>query len=514
MSKYSYASTDQRTFRRSSTAEYVQDRFGGTSYADERKMSPMSAQSVESSPEVSKLQTNAVSVAKVHRAVVTIQKLIRGRMARDQFLVMYQNRNVVQNMLAYFVFYIITVMYIVFKKTSTEGWVMQHQLRDLILEEEFLDSQTQIKKTFFDVATEEEFWQYLEGPFANNIFPSDCYVSASAADPCRGSVYGVNLMIGGVKLSTYRVSPSPPSQCSVPGKSGHIGKRVRDQGCYLTWSEAEPSRVEYLFSNGRNDTGAAAAAVNAGVEECFDPKTMFREDAKFWSTALSSQPSFKTDYVMPKHSFTPADSMTCVIPYSQGALFPQKIKALREAQWVDRSTRAVLVEMTFMNPPLGMVTSVRLVFEFMTGGGVIVQYLFSTSFMVTAYDSATFLINYGLWAALVIYVLGYLWNELQEMRDDCRIYWGDFWNIVDLLNYFIMIFIFGLDIVAQNMESSAVEFMNKENSDVYIDWVGINYINDVGNWCLSINMMLLTIKLFVSRLFLFCMQQQGSMERF
>ena len=52
---------------------------------------------------------------------------------------------------------------------------MKKLMTDLIVNEEFYVEDTHIYKSMMDVATEEELWQYLRGPFVSNLFPEDCY---------------------------------------------------------------------------------------------------------------------------------------------------------------------------------------------------------------------------------------------------------------------------------------------------------------------------------------------------
>ena len=78
-------------------------------------------------------------------------------------------------------------------------------MTDLVVDEEFYVEDTHIYKSMMDVATEEELWQYLRGPFIGNLFPEDCYSKQNSSE-CRGKVYRNNYLVGGVRLRQLRVS--------------------------------------------------------------------------------------------------------------------------------------------------------------------------------------------------------------------------------------------------------------------------------------------------------------------
>ena len=67
------------------------------------------------------------------------------------------------------------------------------------------------KKSFNDVATEEEFWQYLQGPFLGNLFPDDCYNDPAGNAPnktnCGGILNFNTKIVSGVRFRQIRAAP-------------------------------------------------------------------------------------------------------------------------------------------------------------------------------------------------------------------------------------------------------------------------------------------------------------------
>lgn len=177
-------------------------------------------------------------------AALRIQAHFRGHKDRNEFLRMYTDKNALYYMLVYIFFYFLIFLSIGFKKTSQDGFLMSELLRDLIVEEEFISTDSHILKTFHDVATEEEFWQYLSGPLANNLFPEDCYGKDNfmANRSCVGTVYTNTILTGGLRLMTHRVEQG--DNCRVPSA---MQSKFDQIGCYLSWEYSTPeSTFDYL----------------------------------------------------------------------------------------------------------------------------------------------------------------------------------------------------------------------------------------------------------------------------
>ena len=61
------------------------------------------------------------------------------------------------------------------------------------------------------MATEEEFWQYLQGPFLGNMFPDDCYNNPDGNAPnktnCGGILNFNTKLVSGVRFRQIRAAP-------------------------------------------------------------------------------------------------------------------------------------------------------------------------------------------------------------------------------------------------------------------------------------------------------------------
>lgn len=368
-------------------------------------------------------------------AALRIQARYRGRKARDEFLRMYADKNALYYMLVYLFFYMLIIISIDFKKTGQDGFLMSELLRDYIVEEEFTDDHTHILKTFHDVASEEEFWQYLTGPLAGNLFPDDCYREDvyNASNTCVGTVYTNDLLVGGMRVMTHRAEKG--TFCRTPTA---MQSHFDGIGCYLPWDESLPE-LTFDFLRGLDKDGARVESVQPrstaqirlaeqhNVSQCFS--TAKRESLDL--NAYQGQSGWTMD-----RSYATEDAYVCEFLYTEGTHFKTRVEALRNSGWIDAATRSVTLEMTFINPSVGMSTSVRLFFEFQASGGVIPQYTFMTAWLAHLYPAHLKFIQWGVFVLLFLFSAGYLIEEISEAREQgCFAYFSDVVNVADIFNY-------------------------------------------------------------------------------
>jgi len=342
---------------------------------------------------------------KGEKAAIKIQAVFRGRHARNQFLYMYENKDVLKYLGTYLLFYITVFAYVMFKKTGQDGFLMQSLLRDLILDEEFSDQHTHIYKNFHDVASVEEFWHFMHGPLSNGLFPDDCYEKIRVAEaeantknvtfkattsefPCMGLVYNTEFLMGGVRMYTFRAQNDDwrsdnGDTCRSPEA---LHERLDNIGCYPPWEDATAETDPNFLMSGdtTNRTAMQQALVQQydGLEQCFTTELA----STIEHYPFSSQKGVKFAYFgFSAETFYPSDSYICEMLYTDGHAFGEKLKVLEQAEWVDVRTRAVMIEFSLINVNVGMVTSGRLFFDFLATGGVATNYNFATAWLFSLY---------------------------------------------------------------------------------------------------------------------------------
>ena len=100
----------------------------------------------------------------------------------------------------------IVLMVIIGMLTSTGNDSQQlrfgSHLSDKFIDEEFDQSDAHIKKTFFDIGTMEEFWQWVNGPLVGGLYPED-----GASRNGRGLIDDVSVVIGSIRMRQVRAKP-------------------------------------------------------------------------------------------------------------------------------------------------------------------------------------------------------------------------------------------------------------------------------------------------------------------
>ncbi|KAJ9464202.1 Polycystin-2 [Diplonema papillatum] len=99
----------------------------------------------------------------------------------------------------YVPFVLLFAYFLVQGKGLEHGYWMNHNIEEFFLGQEFENSDDlRFVKTFWDIGSEDEFWEFVEGPLVSGLWPDD---SSPASDPVQLSM----MPIGGVKVRQLRV---------------------------------------------------------------------------------------------------------------------------------------------------------------------------------------------------------------------------------------------------------------------------------------------------------------------
>lgn len=110
---------------------------------------------------------------------------------------------------------------------------------DLFLDEEFEGAS--YKKNFHDIMTQDEFWQWANGPLVSGLYPETYYNGVDLPPDKEGYILGVLRLVGGVELRQMRVSNSSCSE----RRYSQFGQRfdTKSGSCYAEFeleSSVEP----------------------------------------------------------------------------------------------------------------------------------------------------------------------------------------------------------------------------------------------------------------------------------
>ena len=122
---------------------------------------------------------------------------------------------------------LITIALMVFVGANTSTGFDSQQLRfgshlsDKFIDEEFNPEDAHIRKTFFDIGTVEEFWQWVDGPLVGGLYP-DTDVSRNG----RKLIDDVSIIVGSIRIRQIRAKPK---RCT--NSIGVSRKNLPEEGC-------------------------------------------------------------------------------------------------------------------------------------------------------------------------------------------------------------------------------------------------------------------------------------------
>ena len=465
------------------------------------------------------LKGDLFAVAKVQRAVINIQRMMRGKLARKQYNDLQESRFALIELVLYLMYILMHVSFAAARKNTIDAYYLSTIMEDSIVHEEFAGPNTgggtYIKKTFLDVATEEELWEFLEGPLRSNVFPEKCRDPEYRGDPCLGAMHTYDHIVGVVRFRQFRVEAE--ADCKFPALMNSIPSIVASP-CYGTWDMDNPSRAPYGLAHPELDPSKWSTTQNktfdsfekggkyGQVEDCFKFTDTSSTD---WITKQFQSFSggwLYTDSSSSWQSFNfgggSADKWS-LYPSKEGFdcdLHPDvdpltKIQALKEFHWIDQQTRAVLVELSVYNKPTNLFSSMRLFFEFPRTGGVVPYFEPYTGKLFSNLDTTSAITEFIFLGLIVFMTLGFMLQEIGEMRDLGFSYFASMWNILDWLSYTFIIFVTFYFIMASLEAQETLGNTEMVASGEYIDIFSLVYKYRMTDYVFSMNLIFVFVKL-------------------
>jgi hypothetical protein len=397
------------------------------------------------------LKTDIFALGKVQRSVINIQRIMRGKLAREQYFSLQNSKYALMELLLFLVYLSFHVWFAILRKDNVDMFYLSKMMEDGIVHEEFPGPAggggTYIKKTFLDVATVEEFWDYLEGPFRANVFPEKCRDPDYNGIPCLGAMNDVNHLVGTVRMRQFRVDETPG--CPLPNVL-KVNSLAVEQKCYGSWRTRDSSMANFSYSDRVNRPKKSwNKAQNDSIA------ALSKDDPKFGDLLTcfvfedrSTTGLFTNQYVTGGWVYSDAGLVSGTVwdayPAKKGYkcdFHPKrdplkKLNALKEFHWVDDQTRAVLVELTVYNKPTNLFSSMRLVFEFPTTGGIQPYYEPYTGFLFSGLKPSIYYQELITLALIDVMTLGFMLQEFGELKQSGLLnYFSSLWNALDWFNY-------------------------------------------------------------------------------
>lgn len=258
------------------------------------------------------------------------------------------------------------------------------------MEEEFPWPTATVYKNFYDVANEQEFWQYMTEVFAPQL-----------SSPNR-LLDGASRLIGSARVRQLRVRTGgcPTTRLFEPMR------------CYSAYDAKFESRAE--FGN------VSLAAFN------WRSASQLGAIPVLGRTQSYVGGGFALDLVGDAEQDVPA------------------LAQLQASNWVDAQTRLVVIDVTTFNQNINLFWTGQMLFEFLPSGGILPSATFRVLRLYRYPDTFRGRLQIGLELVVVIFVAFYCTLEIVDLVRDPMAFLTDGWNFLDVANLLLFFALFAL----------------------------------------------------------------------
>ena len=163
---------------------------------------------------------------------------------------------------------------------------------------------------------------------------------------------------------------------------------------------------------------------------------------------------------------------------------------LQNNSWIDRQTRAIIIEFAVFNPNINLISSAEIVVEILPTGAIVTSSRFDPIYL---FDKLT-------WSTIIVYVLYILFviyftfDEIKEMAKEGKKYFLQFWNYVEWSVIGFSWAAFALFIYKLNASAEVSNFFKTTSGYGYFKFQNIVLWNLFLNYSLAYCISLSTLK--------------------
>lgn len=262
-------------------------------------------------------------------------------------------------------------------------------------------------RSLSDVNSVEDVWSYLLNPLHETLFQDRWYngelYAADLVDVQLGVVDRTNLLLGGLQLRLIRVKNATCERqaCFPPySRDVELKSAVETADFVDRWTDPNPSSSS--SSSGASDfRGKLAAYSSSGGYRQF----------------------------IPRLNTTFATGSSACGPYCQ-------LTMLKNAKWIDRSSRALFAEFNLYNAAVDAHCAVRILFELAATGGVIVT-TDITPLHLDQYPGGVFILMPRFYVEIAL-LAGFLWFTHKQIVKLLRYRWFYFIVVSHVVDFTIV----------------------------------------------------------------------------
>ncbi|XP_066271638.1 polycystin-1-like protein 2 [Branchiostoma lanceolatum] len=314
---------------------------------------------------------------------------------------------------------------------------------------------------FDEVSTAESFWKWGRESLLPELFNKTQYNTGRRKWRDKPFISDLqSVMVGSARIRQLRVSAG---HCTLPTKF-----RSAILECNVDYTPR--SEEKRSFESGWQPVSTINHTLNNG--SLVKSPWVYQNPSNALSTAAEMSSYDSGGYVAEL-----GDSYEAAL---------ETIEGQEKSNWIDRYTRAILVEFTLFNANVNFFSTLTYVVEFPnTGGGV-------SSMSISTYRLHYFIgsLGYIVMAFDIIYVLWFLYKlkrEVKIMVQEGKDYLKQPWNLVEVLNIVLSLFAFAVFAVANVMSRNVLDHLKIAKGELrYVDFSEASFWNLVFLWSISI----------------------------
>ncbi|CAI5448311.1 unnamed protein product [Caenorhabditis angaria] len=280
--------------------------------------------------------------------------------------------------------FLIVLVYVAFAQNNIQAYYYTQVMSDL-----FVSSQTSSSLTFGTVASMDDIWDWIE----QILIPGIYWNENNNITDSENMIYYENRILGQPRIRMLKVVND---SCTVMTS---FQREIKE--CYANYQEKYEDQE----------------AITSGDGDAFVYATASELETLTTSGTIGSYGGGGFVQRLPITGSTEAQSL---------------IETLKEARWIDRGSRAIIIDISLYNANINLFCIIKLLFELPASGGVLTSPKLMTYNLIRYSDSdGTKMIVFE--GILCGFVLFFIFEEMFAVAKQRLLYFTQFWNLIDVM---------------------------------------------------------------------------------
>mmetsp|Transcript_9536 Transcript_9536/g.33511 ORF Transcript_9536/g.33511 Transcript_9536/m.33511 type:complete len:678 (-) Transcript_9536:100-2133(-) len=336
--------------------------------------------------------------------------------------------------------------------------------------QEFFEEDSHVVKTFEEIRTVEEWYQWAHGPLLNTLYTSGTWAGGDEA-PFPGYVFGIHKLVGGVRIGQLRVK--------------------KNDVC--------PDAVEFAYREGGHKCYGGAKGEFTLDDE--DKRDFGDLDVPFtWNGWGEYYRSVEEDRALGEYATRRHVTAIKFPPPAFGVIMPNSgyeeaqaiVRDLAVGNYIDEQTRVVTVDFTLLNPGMMYFLVIRISAEVSHAGGVIMTYEAMTVRQYSYFDGLTWFKKL-MEGIVTLFYMYYFVREVRRGRNRGMRYFMNTDAALHNINIVVFVFVCVGRLISMSLTPSEASVV--VDSDIFYDFGPSASVRKISVYLNAINAFLCWFKL-------------------